>query len=361
MRVGFAITSLHGGGAEFTVRRWTDELCARGHGVYLYTYKPPHAPRELPAGAQHRHFPGGSRAARILGLPWWLRHQAERDELDVLVTMMTFANLTALVGLRFIHRSRIPVVISERNTLSIKLRLEGGNKFRLWLAQRLYRHANGVVAISHPVAADVIGSCRLDSGRTFVIPNPVTDVVAEHGNGRSVTHLHIAFVGRLVDVKRPYLFVDTIVELRRRGLAVKGTVIGEGPLRREAEAYAADSEAEVEFLGWREPWWSAVGNVDCLLHPSDEEGFANVLVEAAAAGIPAVARSEALGVADAIIPGVTGELALGSLPRDLADAVLRAVRPSGESMQQRWLEHFSVARSTELLEATLGHIVDEAP
>ena len=76
-------------------------------------------------------------------------------------------------------------------------------------------------------------------------------------------------------------------------------------------------------------------------------------------GIPAVARSAALGVADAIIPGVTGELALGSLPGDLGDAVLRAVRPSSENMQQRWLEHFSVRRSTELLEATLGRIVDE--
>ena len=42
------------------------------------------------------------------------------------------------------------------------------------------------------------------------------------------------------------------------------------------------------------------------------------------AGCPAVAVSTALGVADAIIPGITGELALDDDPESIADAVERA-------------------------------------
>ena len=101
-------------------------------------------------------------------------------------------------------------------------------------------------------------------------------------------------------------------------------------------------------MGWVENWFDHFAANSVVLLPSDREGFGNVLVEAAAARVPSVAVSGALGVADAVVPGITGELALTADPSDLADAVVRAsaIEVSGID---RWLDRFSPDSSGEAL------------
>jgi glycosyltransferase involved in cell wall biosynthesis len=163
--------------------------------------------------------------------------------------------------------------------------------------------------------------------------------------------LHLVHVGRHVAQKRPHLFLEVIQELVGRGVAVRGSVIGDGPMRESTELKSAELGLDVSFLGWREPWWEAVSNVDCLVLTANVEGLGNVLIEAAATGIPSVASSRALGVADAIVPGITGELALTDDPQAYADSVLRAAALDLDSPSNvgAWLERFSWARSTDIL------------
>lgn len=92
-----------------------------------------------------------------------------------------------------------------------------------------------------------------------------------------------------------------------------------------------------------------------MLLPSTCEGFGNVLVEAAAASIPSVAMSTALGVADALVPGVTGELVYLDSPTAIADAVQRAAHHRVDASD--WLERFSVDNSTDLLTAVFDRVV----
>lgn len=355
MRIGFAISSLHGGGAEFVVRRWTAQLLAEGHEVTLLTYEPGEDGARVPAGAAHRHFPRRSRAARWLGLGTWLRAEAVAAELDVLVTLLTFTNVAALLG----RGASPPIVISERNVPSTYLPLEGRTgRLERRLAQLAYRRAQAAVAISHPVAGDLVGGYGIAPERCFVVPNPVTDVAPPAPVPPDGRPLHLVFAARLHVQKRPELFLAVVEELRRRGHAVRGSVVGDGPLRPELEARARRLGSPVAFLGWREPWWEAPdGQPDCLVLPSSVEGFGNVLVEATVAGIPAVALSSALGVADAVVPGMTGELAATDDPAELADAVLRAVGGLDAAPRDRWLSRFSAPESTRVLLAVLRHVV----
>ena len=69
---------------------------------------------------------------------------------------------------------------------------------------------------------------------------------------------------------------------------------------------------------------SASGRARSRCCPRRDEGSGDELVRAAARGVPSVALSTALGVADGIIPGVTGELALDDDPESVADAVVTA-------------------------------------
>ena len=89
------------------------------------------------------------------------------------------------------------------------------------------------------------------------------------------------------------------------------------------------SEAEsagVPFAvgGWSGDWAAATPPDAVAVLPSYREGFGNVLVEAALAGIPSVAVSNAYGVADALVPTITGELAPFGTPDALAGAIRRA-------------------------------------
>ncbi len=117
----------------------------------------------------------------------------------------------------------------------------------------------------------------------------------------------------------------------------------------------------VRFRGWVTAWFDEAAADAVVLLPSVAEGFANVLVEAAAAGIPSVTSSRALGVADAIVPEVTGIFAMDSRPESFAAAVDRA-RQLTPVDAGAWFSRFAPEHSgTKLLEvisAVTGRSVD---
>lgn len=113
-------------------------------------------------------------------------------------------------------------------------------------------------------------------------------------------------VGRLMPHKRVDLVLQAWERVRPR---VGGTlaIVGDGPERAALEAQAGEG---VEFLG-------AVSDVEkarqleqawLLVHGAAHEGWGLVLMEAAAAGVPALAM-DVPGVRDAVVHGCTGVLA----------------------------------------------------
>lgn len=360
MRVGFAIPSLDGGGAEYVTRQWAGALTEKGHETYAYTFNPGGSSKLNTTGGVHRHFPMRSTIARWLVFPFWLRRQAQRDSLDALVTMLTFTNLVGIVGLRLVISSSVPLVIVQHNVLTLEMQplSQFDKRLKRWLAHRLYRRADAVIGVSHSVVANLLGACAVDSAKAFVVPNPVTRTPS-HALSPPQETLNIGFVGRLVPQKRPFLYIDALAALSEWGVKVRGTILGNGPLLRETVLRAESRGVDLSLRGWQEPWWDSATDVDCLLLPSVFEGLGNVYVEAAAAGIPSVACSSALGTADAVIPGLTGELVSGSEPEQLADGVLRATASRGVNPLHGWLSRFSVETSTAILLDVLNRVGPE--
>ena len=115
----------------------------------------------------------------------------------------------------------------------------------------------------------------------------------------------IGFLGRLVLEKGLDVFADTIAELRRRGVAHRVLVIGDGPAR----PFFADSVPEGVFVGFQggTDLGRAVASMDVLLNPSITETFGNVTLEAMASGVPVVA-ARATGSTSLVEDGRTGRL-----------------------------------------------------
>lgn len=350
MRIAILTTKLSGGGAEFVARVWAEWLAAHGHDTRIITTSPTDETR-LPGGARVR--PLG--ATGHAGLVRALRHELLREPADALVAVQSYPNLLALAAtVRLANRPA--VLISERNITS----REGepptrGERLKLLAAQRFYRRADVVVAISHPVAAELIGAYGVLRSRLVIVPNPAgqrSEVRARHRQQPSPfdpeAPLNLVLPMRLVPQKRAPLAVAAAAVLRAQGVDARLVCFGQGPGLDELEHAARAAEVPLSIPGWTSDWVADTPANAIAVLPSYREGFGNVLVEAALGGIPSVAVSNSYGVADALVPTISGELALAGTPEDLAAAILRA-RSASIGRVDEWARRFSSDNSGALL------------
>ena len=129
----------------------------------------------------------------------------------------------------------------------------------------------------------------------------------------------LVMASRLDREKRPGIAVDTVRELRRRGVDARLVVAGDGPLRRRLQAAARDLPIEWPgFVADRALLARLMTTADVALAPGPVETFGLAALEALACGTPVVANSSSA------LPGVIGPragLAAEGDGRSFADAV----------------------------------------
>jgi glycosyltransferase involved in cell wall biosynthesis len=101
---------------------------------------------------------------------------------------------------------------------------------------------------------------------------------------------------------------------------------------------------------------SAIRRALCLVLPSRREGYGLVVVEASAAGTPAVVvRGEDNAAVELVEDGVNGFVAASAAPEDLADAIVRvhragaALRESTAAWYARNAQRLSLAGSLDIV------------
>jgi glycosyltransferase involved in cell wall biosynthesis len=163
----------------------------------------------------------------------------------------------------------------------------------------------------------------------------------------------LGFVGRLTrDKGLPELIgaFDLILcaEPSARLLLVGWYDAAEDALDKELRARILN-HPRVVFTGFVDdtaPYYRAM---DILALPTWREGFPNVVLEAAATGIPVV-TTESTGARDAVVPEVTGLLIPPGYPDAIREAVLKLIRDPklrrrmGEAARAWVLEHYLQAR-----------------
>lgn len=133
----------------------------------------------------------------------------------------------------------------------------------------------------------------------------------------------VAFIGRLVPQKNPGLFLEMAQAVLRSGLKCGFLLVGDGPLRATLadQARTLGIQEAVRFTGVRNDVPRILRVADLLVLTSDWEGLPNVILEALAAGVPAVATNVG-GVTELLADGVTGYVVP---PRDLSTLVNRVI------------------------------------
>jgi glycosyltransferase involved in cell wall biosynthesis len=116
------------------------------------------------------------------------------------------------------------------------------------------------------------------------------------------------------------------------------------------------------FVSDTAPYYRAM---DVMVLPTWREGFPNVVLEAAATGIPVV-TTECTGARDAVVPEVTGLLIPPGYPDAICEAVLKLIRDPkrchrmGQAARAWVLKHYLQARVLGLTAAYYRSLLETA-
>jgi glycosyltransferase involved in cell wall biosynthesis len=248
-------------------------------------------------------------------------------------------------------RSRKPIVYTEHGfTAHRRADLIAAVKLRL--KRRFLRKRVSAVAANSRFTAD-------RAAQAFGIPRSAFDVVhngidvsrvAAPGGDDRRHRITLACVSRLVAWKRIDLAIAALAASGRTDMRL--VVLGDGPERRNLERQSRDLRVadQVAFLGWQDDVDPMLSAADVLVHPSRDEWFGLVVLEATALGLRPIVLSDAGGALEILPPDgivVQDATSLEAALRDLS--VAPSLTPEARQARSEWVRRsFPIARTAEL-------------
>ena len=338
------------GGMNVVVRAQAEALARSGHTVRIFTRRADQesAPRvTLAPGLQVVHLDAGP--ARLLAkaehepvmvaFGAQLAAELERDPVDVLHAEHWFSGIAALPVAR---QQQIPLVQSFHSIAVAEESEQPGERpespGRLAGERRLAREADLLIAVSAAERDTIIADLGGDPERVSVVPLGVDTELfrpcakrecAErqdwfaHG-GRA----EVLAVGRLHPLKGFDLALDAVAQIpaeQRPALRIVGAPPPDGDeyareLHEQAARLGILATTAFEGALRRTDLAERIRRATLVLVPSHTETFGLVALEAAASGIPVIARA-AGGLREAVLDEVTGLLVTEEDPAAWAAAI----------------------------------------
>ena len=171
----------------------------------------------------------------------------------------------------------------------------------------------------------------------------------------------VLFAGRHIPEKRVTAIPAAVARAREELPDMRALVLGDGPdraaLLEEIERSKLSGIVEAPGFVSAAAVEEAFGRAAVLLLPSVREGYGLVVIEAGAAGIPAVVAAGADNAAVELVEeGVNGIVAASPAPADLAPALVAAVR-GGAELRERSAAWFAAHASELTVAASLRRVL----
>ncbi|MFQ5720558.1 MAG: glycosyltransferase [Acidobacteriota bacterium] len=298
---------------------------------------------------------------RNLGPLLRLAALVRRRRIDILHSYLVAANIFAAVAAWL---ARVPHIASLRSANS----RESPRLLRahLWALRR----ARGVVAVSAEARRTYAGR-GIDPDKITVIENGVEVVEAGETQAESRRYFDLPASGRIITSVAnlgPEKDHATLLQAARsvivRHPSAFFALAGTGPMQAEVEQQvkALRLEDHVRLLGHVRDVRRLLNATDIFCLTSLVEGMSNALLEAMAAGLPAVV-TDAGSNARLVVDGETGRVVPVRDPRALAAALDPLVgsaalaAPMGQAARDRAVEEFSIERMIATLQGRYAGVV----
>jgi glycosyltransferase involved in cell wall biosynthesis len=227
----------------------------------------------------------------------------------------------------------------------------------------LLAKADHIVAVSEESRRQLVDFLRLPEDKVSVAHTGVPESFFRIEALPNTYHTRLLYLGNLSREKDPETALRVMRDLEQQGCDAVLRFVGSGPLlddmRRRARELAVSS---VEFVGSVDDVRPHLAWADVLILTSETEGIPAAVIEAAAAGVPAVAFDVG-GVSETIAHEQTGllvphrdqELFVGAVARLCQDDAAR--KAMGEKAREFAMGHFTideaVVRYLEILQSLL--------
>jgi glycosyltransferase involved in cell wall biosynthesis len=188
------------------------------------------------------------------------------------------------------------------------------------------RWAQYIIAVSHANRVAAISKRVAPASKLVTVHNGISDC-PQRANPGDVDTPRVVMVARFVNQKNQALLIEAVARLASPIIL---TLVGDGPLRQQAEQLAANSPAhvKVEFLGQRQDVAEILARADLFVLSTNWEGFPISILEAMRAGLPVIA-TDVDGVREAVFDGDNGILVQAKDRSRLTQAIQSLISDAG--------------------------------
>lgn len=269
----------------------------------------------------------------VVGLALLLRYIRP----DTAVSFMSYPSLV-LVLAKIISFTRIRIVISIHNYLSIQLQHDRCMRLKIFLFRIFFKIASVCFVPSEGVKKDMATLLKMKEDKIVVIRNPVNLArIRTMKDEACIVHVpskYIVAVGRL-SLQKGYRYLLNAYSGICNGIEEDLVIVGTGEQEHELKDLAKKLNIgeRVIFLGFQANPYVIMKKSSALVLSSEFESFALVIVEAMACGTPVISTDCPAGPSEIIDDGVDGILVPVGDEKKLADAILALLK--NNEMRQR--------------------------
>jgi len=269
---------------------------------------------------------------------------------------MNFANA---IGSKF-YPIGTRVILREGNSASAFLS-DVGRQNRLLRAsyilayRRLYNRTDTIICQSDFMVDDLASNLRVDRHRLVRIHNPVDvariELLASQTNSDILASDSFNFVsvGKFQYQKGYDVLLQAFAEAYSKNARFRLTIFGDGDERQELERlrHQLGLDGVVSMPGFVANPYSHISSSDVFVSSSRYEGFANVIVESLALGVPVVATDCPSANREVIRENFNGWISATENVDELAKTMIRAFATVGEldrrAIAEDCRERFSIS------------------
>jgi glycosyltransferase involved in cell wall biosynthesis len=296
----------------------------------------------------------GARNLRDLGAFRRLLCLLREERIDLVHAHLAYASIWGSLASR---KTGIPYVATLHVPPSGAPRFSREGIRESLLVRALDRWATRVIAVSGAAREAWIRRGGLDPSKIVVVGNGIEVEAFQPGTGTRTAEPLVTTVSVLREGKGIEVLLDTVPAILEAHPNARFLIVGDGPLR---EALAARAERlslgdRVTWAGFRRDVPSLLAESDLFVLPSLADAYPTALMEAMAAGLPAVS-TRAGGIPEIVDDGRTGRLVPPGDPEALALAVSALLSSPAErealglAARQEAMARFSTAAWVERLE-----------
>lgn len=365
--LALCLPRLHGGGTEKIAARMAAWWADRGVHVRLVTFQA--FAEDLPLHPAVRRIQIDSMAADSPRLDIWPQESRNIPALrKVFSTILAEEQVKFLPVISFLARMNMRCLLAARGLPCRTIVCERTYPPAVFLGEhdenlrkQLYPTADALVVQSE-YTRQHWGGTIVALERCHALPNPIFPSSTPLTGAESVPRGRPYFlaVGRLAPVKRHDLLLRAFAELVIVHPELHLYIAGSGEQEQFLHKLRQDLalEQHVTFLGQVQnvrPW---LQQATALVHPSDYEGFPNVLLEAVAERCPIIATDCPTGPAEIVQQGTNGFLVPVNDQKSLSHAmqmvldadVQKTLRARMISLPEKFSEERIMQRWSSLLQ-----------